>query len=401
MSHLAVDAAAEASRRISTIAHLTQADVERLIADPSADSRADAAERVARQFSTETLSDAERVLATEIFRLMVRDAEVRVREALALNLKENPSVPHDVALALANDEETVAVPVLATSAVLTDSDLIAIISSRGAAQRLAIAGRQQVSAAVSEAIVDTGDEPALTRLVANEGADLSEGLLTRVTDEFGNREGVQNALVGRSSLPVTIAERLVAQVSDVLRDELLRRHELSPAVAADLLFQARERATVKLSGESDAADVEQMVRQLHQNGRLTPSIVLRAACMGDMTFFEAALAELAEVPLLNAQVLIHDSGTLGLRAIFEKAGLPEALYPGIRAAVDVARETDYDGGDHDRERYARRMIERILTQYDDLGVALEVDDLEYLLAKMSQLAHDEQNAAKQSSSVAG
>ena len=401
MSHLAVDAAAEASRRISTIAHLTQADVERLIADPSADSRADAAERVARQFSTETLSDAERALATEIFRLMVRDAEVRVREALALNLKENPSVPHDVALALANDEETVAVPVLATSAVLTDSDLIAIISSRGAAQRLAIAGRQQVSAAVSEAIVDTGDEPALTRLVANEGADLSEGLLTRVTDEFGNREGVQNALVGRSSLPVTIAERLVAQVSDVLRDELLRRHELSPAVAADLLFQARERATVKLSGESDAADVEQMVRQLHQNGRLTPSIVLRAACMGDMTFFEAALAELAEVPLLNAQVLIHDSGTLGLRAIFEKAGLPEALYPGIRAAVDVARETDYDGGDHDRERYARRMIERILTQYDDLGVALEVDDLEYLLAKMSQLAHDEQNAAKQSSSVAG
>ena len=34
------------------------------------------------------------------------------------------------------------------------------------------------------------------------------------------------------------------------------------------------------------------------------------------------------------------------------------------------------------------MIERILTQYGDLGVEFESDDLEYLLAKMAQLADD-------------
>ena len=45
-------------------------------------------------------------------------------------------------------------------------------------------------------------------------------------------------------------------------------------------------------------------------------------------------------------------------------------------------------GEYDRERYSRRMIERILTQYGDLGVEFESDDLEYLLAKMAQLADD-------------
>ena len=47
-----------------------------------------------------------------------------------------------------------------------------------------------------------------------------------------------------------------------------------------------------------------------------------------------------------------------------------------------------DGGENDRERYARRMIERIMTQYDDLGVEFESSDLEYLLTKMDELPAD-------------
>ena len=60
----------------------------------------------------------------------------------------------------------------------------------------------------------------------------------------------------------------------------------------------------------------------------------------------------------------------------------------VRAALDVSRETEMDGGENDRERYARRMIERIMTQYDDLGVEFESSDLEYLLTKMDELPPD-------------
>ena len=58
---------------------------------------------------------------------MIKDAEVRVREALAQNLKENPDLPHDVALSLAQDVDQVALPILQFSDVLTDDDLIEII----------------------------------------------------------------------------------------------------------------------------------------------------------------------------------------------------------------------------------------------------------------------------------
>ncbi len=118
--------------------------------------------------------------------------------------------------------------------------------------------------------------------------------------------------------------------------------------------------------------------------------------MGDLAFFEASLAVLAGIPLLNARMLIHDEGSLGFEAIYQKAGLPEALFPAMRVAVDVIKETDYDGGPNDRQRYSRRVIERILTQYENLGS----DNLEYLLRKLKQLT-DSTPSGSASASAAG
>lgn len=222
-------------------------------------------------------------------------------------------------------------------------------------------------------------------LVANAGAAISEKSLQQVVDDFGGREGMQAAMIHRPKLPVTVAERLVTLVSEKLKTELVKRHELPAALATDLLLSSRERAVLGISSEAEEQDVETLVRQMHENGRLTPSIVLRAVVMGDMTFFEAALAELAGISLASSRVLIHDKGQFGFQSLFNKAKLPASYFPAVRAAVDVSRETAYDGGEQDRERYMRRMIERVLTQYGDLGVFMEADDLDYLLKKMDNL----------------
>lgn len=369
-------------------ATLTEEDVRKLLSNPSGVTRAETAAKIAGDFGAGTLSPTERVLAEEIFRLLVRDAEVRVREALAKNLRNNPNLPHDVAMALARDVDSVALPVLRYSEVLTDSDLLELVHGADAEKLEAIAGRSHVSEPVSDALVEDGNERVVTTLVANRDAEISEQSLHSVITTLGDREAVQAAMVNRPRLPVTVVERLVTVVSEKLRDQLIATQDLPPALASDLLLQCRERATVVLSTESGEHDVERLVRQLQENGRLTPSIVLRALCMGDMRFFEAAMAERVGLPLVNVRQLIHDSGRLGLKAVFGRSGLPASFLPAVRAAIDVARETDYDGGENDRERYSRRMIERILTQYGDLGVTFEVDDLEYLLAKMGSLPHD-------------
>ena len=367
---------------------LSEEDVQRLLSDRSADTRAETAAKIASQFGTDGLSAKERELAQEIFRVMVKDAEVRVREALAQNLKENPGVPHDVALSLAEDVDSVSLPILQYSEVLTDDDLIELVRGQDPAKQVAIAGRTTVSEKVSDALVETKNEDVVTTLVSNVGADISEGSLQKVVDDLGESEAVQVAMVDRPKLPVTVTERLVTMVSANLQERLAARQELPADMATDLILQSRERATVTLSTESDDDEVENLIEHMQENGRLTASIIMRALCMGDLRFFEAAMARLTGLPLINVRQLIHDKGKLGLKALYEKAGLPEAQYPAARAAIDVAKETDYDGLANDRERYSRRMIERILTQYGDLGVEFESDDLEYLLTKMGSLPSD-------------
>ena len=370
---------------------LSAADVAKLTSDPSAKNRADAAEKIAGQFSAGALSDAERVMAEEIFRLMVKDAEVRVRESLAVNLKESAVVPHDVALSLANDVDSVALPMLQFSDVLTEDDLIEIVRSQtggGDDKQIVIAQRDDVGAALSDALVDNGSEAVVGALVSNEKAEITEQTLDRVVDSFGESEAVQKAMVDRPKLPLSISERLVTVVSDQLKDRLAERQELSGDMATDLILQSRERVTILLSGDSSHEELVRMIHAMRLHGRLTPSIVLRALCMGDVTFYEAAMAELAGIPLVNARTLVHDPGKLGFDGIFKKAGLPQAHYMAHSAALGVSEETEYDGEAFDRERYSRRMIERVLTQYGDLGVEFDSDDLNYLLSKMDSLPSD-------------
>jgi uncharacterized protein (DUF2336 family) len=152
------------------------------------------------------------------------------------------------------------------------------------------------------------------------------------------------------------------------------------------LLEARENATLSLvSNGAPSQKVEDLVAELHRNGRLTESIVLRAACLGDMDFAQAAMAELASVPLINAQKLFDDSGALGLKALFDRTGLPKRSYPVLRKALDVMRDTEYDGLENDRERFSLRVLERLLTAFETDDFGLSDDDVEYLMKRLSAL----------------
>lgn len=364
---------------------LTEADVARLLTDRSPETRISTAEKIAGEFTSGGLSQRERNLAVEIFRLMMQDAETRVRSALSQELKACPYLPHEIAALMANDVEQVALPVLQYSVVLTDADLIEIVQSLNRSKQRAIARRARVSAAVSAALVDHGDSEVVIELLRNTGATIEEPALVQVVQQHGENDQVMRPLVDRSELPLTVAERLVHRVSEEMRRVLVLRHKMSDDLASSLTRRTRERVTVGLlsPGITDA-EVQRIVAQLRVEGRLTPSLLLRMLCEGDLRFFEAAMATLAGIPWLNAARLIHDAGQRGLSALCRAAGLPEQIFPAIHAALIVARETPHDARDDDRERQARRSIERMVTQVE-LIPEFGVENLDYLLGKMSVL----------------
>jgi uncharacterized protein (DUF2336 family) len=314
---------------------------------------------------------------------MAADAAELVRRALAVTLKASPLVPRDVAQKLARDTESVAVPLLNFSPAFTDEDLIEIVRLGGPVRQVAVAKRPLVSPRLTEMIVTEGVESAVEAVCRNEHAIFKDTTYEKCIARFEKSEQVLAAIAYRNVLPMAVTEKLVNLVGDRLRDHLLAHHEVSPDLALSIALGAKERATIDLVDQAGrTADVKAFVAHLNRHNRLTASLLLRALAQGHITFFEWALAELAGVPHHRTWLMIHDAGPLGLKAIYERAGLPARLFGAFRAGVDTFHSMEFDGGPHDAERFRERMMERFLTQ----PTGASRDDVDYLLDKMDRLS---------------
>ena len=105
-----------------------------------------------------------------------------------------------------------------------------------------------------------------------------------------------------------------------------------------------------------------LITHLRASGQLTAGLVLRALLSGNMPLFEGAVAELTDLPLARVAGIIHDRSGKGLRALFERAGLPPTIFPAVRAALEALHEGGYVGEMGGAARLKRRMVERVITQ---------------------------------------
>lgn len=369
----------------TTRAALTDEDIRTLVKGATPDERAFAARKICRRLDAAVLSDEDRAHAQDILRVMAHDAAEMVREALSVTLKSSPLVPRDVAVQLAQDVERICMPILGASPAFTDADLVEIVRVGGPLRQVAVARRPQVSKAVTRAIVELGEEGAVEAACANDNADFAEETLDAAVARFERSERVLAAVAYRDALPLAVTEKLVALVGDQVRDHLLNRHEISAELALEIALGAQERATVDLVDQAGrTSDVKAFVGHLRENERLTASLLLRALAQGHMTFLEWGLAELASVPHHRTWLMIHDAGPLGLKAIYDRAGMPARLYGAFRAGVDTYHSMEFDGGARDRERFQERMLQRFLTQVD----VANREDCDYLLDKMDRLSAD-------------
>lgn len=361
---------------------LTIADVERLLSDPSENARAQVAAKVARQFADVELLPRERELAHEILGYLVHDVAISVRESLARCLTDNASAPRSIVLQLARDIDQVAIPVLERSPVLTDEDLVGLVYYGSPAKQRAIAGRAEVRAQVSEAIAHRGDRTAVLTLVHNSGAVINEAAATMLAERYAEDADVAAPLVKRGELPALLVERLIAMISEQIREYLVEEHEVDHRVAANLEEQARERTTADTIKRMSNDDLRALVGQLASNGRLTATLILRAACSGEIRFVEAAFAELTAVPDERIWRLIHDVGALGFRAVYARAGMPEALYPAFRRVLDTYHAVRSSDGSVDIELYRHHVLEGLREIYEQV----EASDLDGMIDKLARVA---------------
>jgi uncharacterized protein (DUF2336 family) len=354
---------------------------EALAADPSAERRAAAASEVARELVNDAMSERERGIALGILERLAKDIERQVREVLAEQVKSVPSIPPSLARTLAADIDSVALPVIQFSPVLSEEDLLALVRQGNTAKQVAIARRDNVTERVSEALVDTGKPVVVSSLLENLTATIAEKSLLKVVDRFQGDEGMNSLLIKRATLPLTVTERMIQTVSDSLRKRLIERHGLSWDVANELSRQAGDGALLqRVISDPRVAEVERLVDELYEKGKLSPTILLRALCLGDGHFFAVAAARLAGIPVENATPLIYDQGQFGFKAIYTKAGLPLELFRAFRSAVETVSDVKNVKHESWSQDHSRMVVERLAREHNAVCPPI----LERLIGQLSR-----------------
>lgn len=367
---------------------LTQADVDRLLRDVSPASRIDILRKVSGLYDPAELSEGERVLAEQIFRLLVRDSAVRIREALAENLKDNPYIPKDIILNLARDVETVAAPVLAMSEVLSDDDILNILrSSEDIWRYLAVGRRGFVSERLSTVLVATEHCGVICTLLENRGAVFSDASFDKVAELARHDRNMADKLAVRPSLPIAVVEKLMSAVSEAIALRLTETYGVDHRQMVSETQHALERNTLDLLAlRNDREQTLRLVQQLYHNDRLTASLIINALCHGNLDFFEFSLAALAKISPENAHLLVTDPGNLGFQAIYNESGLPLTMLEAVRTLLTAVRRTIDDGVRPGGHGFSSQVIAHMVL----LAEEHPVDNFSYMLAL---LRHREAKAA--------
>ncbi len=329
--------------------HLTPMDVKALTEEPSFKVRGQLAGKIAMDYRSGNFTAVEAGIANDIFRILIKDVEKNVRQALAEQLAYCANAPHDIILKLAQDETAIAAPVLEYSAVLTEDDLIAIVhSSREVVKLRAIARRGNVPADLSSCLIETHNELVLADLFKNKGAVVEERQLAPAWDYIDSSPTLLETLVHRGGLPLALAEKLFAAVSEELKNQMIERYKFNTPFMHKAVSDVREWKMLGIvpprtdSDPNDDEQVETLIDELEMNGRLTHSLLVRALCMGNVGVFEAGIAKLAGVPRVNARILMMDGGALGFDAIYKASGMPEGFTEAVRTLLRISlEETEY------------------------------------------------------------
>jgi len=314
--------------------------------------------------------------------LLVDDPSPDVRRALAEALSIHETAPRHLIVALSQDLPAIAEPIFRRSPCLIDAELTAAVAFGAPSIQTAIASRPWISFEVADAIAAEGDRAAVLAMLANDGADLDGDAFATIAARLGGDGDVREALFARRDLPLAVRQSLISALGEKLSRFLVGRAWMAPKRAGVVLREACDKATVFLAGSADEAELAALVEHLRASGQLTTALLIRAMCEGHIRFLEAALARLSGLPAPRVYALLIDGRPAALRALFSRAGLPERSHAAFLAALDVWRELDYDGRDGDEPRFGRRMIERILTRYQEFAPG-EVDDLLAMLRRLA------------------
>jgi uncharacterized protein (DUF2336 family) len=274
------------------------------------------------------LNNRERELMREILRRLTRDVEMAIRIALAERLADDTTAPHDLILLLVDDSIEVARPIILRSPLFTDRDALRLIAEAGINHQEAVARRPHIGIPVTDALVDCGAESVLVALVRNATARISETAYRTLVDRSRAIAGLQEPLARRADLPVELANRMCAWVSDALKIYIADNYQMPAGQVETALSEATEALSREPSAPKDppADSAQKLIEKLAASGQLKAGFLMRVLSQGQIDLFDLAFSRLLEIDLTRFRQDFYQKGVERVALACRAAGIDKSVF---------------------------------------------------------------------------
>jgi uncharacterized protein (DUF2336 family) len=273
-------------------------------------------------------NDRETDLFGDVLQLVAAEMQEGVLAEFAARFADADDAPVGLMRDLANHAFEVAAPVLARSKALDEQTLLNIVGNQSQQHIGAIAQRETVSEALSDAIVQHGDDHALDALMRNEGADVSRTSMEAAVDRARRNALLHEAVVTRQDLPLDLLNEMYFVVETSLREQIMQRNaSVDPAALDAALAKARERLKRTVGDLSaEAKNAMSFIQSKKAAGELNARMLVSLYREAKQMHFLFGLAEVTSVDPETVSGMLERQDVDALAMLCRAASIERPLF---------------------------------------------------------------------------
>lgn len=298
-------------------------------------------------------SDEQIAVFDDVFHCLIQEIESSAKALLASRLAPISKAPPQLIHSLAFDDLIeVAAPVLSQSERLDDAMLIENARHKSQGHLLAISKRKALSGAVTDVLVERGNDEVVESAINNPGAEFSENGFTKLVSRAEGDDNLATSLGMRKSIPRHHYLKLIAKASDSVRARL---RSINPQSADDIASAVQEiaaRTSTAPSGiNEETSAAHALVKSLYEEGRLDEFQIATFAEDGKFDETNAAIAMLANIPVSTVETMMIESRSEGMMILAKVTGLSWSTLETILSMRDHLSGSDIKNINDYRQSY--------------------------------------------------
>ena len=268
-------------------------------------------------------SDAEIDLIDDVFVRLVATIEDLSRALLAIRLGPVSTAPPKILRLLACDDAIeIASPVLTQAERLDTETLIECARTKHQEHLLAISRRRMLPEALTDVLVERGDQQVVLSTAKNAGARFSGNGFDIMIRRSQGDDQLAACVGARADLPPQLFDQLLKSASEVVRAKLVAERKHAASDIERVVGDVAGRIQVVANGQPlSYAAAQVLVESMHQAGLLTPAKLEEFASDGRFEELVTALSILSDVPTTAIERNMRDTHAQSLLVLAKAAGL--------------------------------------------------------------------------------